>query len=124
MDTMAAEKVLKCTVNHAGCTGIAKYVCHHCGRLICDGRNCLHWGWDPALAGWPVTYHCRDCDNLHSSIKVARNLVDASNQLYDGITGAVRFLWKRPPPKNGKQSSTNKETENEGKSRKNDGTAS
>ena len=100
---MASEQGLKCNVNYAGCKGEAKYLCHHCGRPLCDGYNCCRWGWDPALAGWPITYHCPVCDDLPPFVKWARNAVNYSNQLDDAVVDQLRRMRKRlRGKKNGK----------------------
>jgi hypothetical protein len=91
---MAGEQGLKCSVNYAGCKGKAKYICHHCGRLLCDGYNCCCWGWDPALAGWPIAYHCPACDDLPLVVKWARNAINYSNQLDDAVVDGLRRIRK------------------------------
>ncbi len=93
---MAGDQGLKCSVNYAGCKGEAERLCHHCGRPLCSGYNCCRWGWDPALAGWPITYHCPACDDLPQIVKYLRNAINHTNQFYDvAVAGLSRPVDKR-----------------------------
>ncbi len=76
---MVGDQGLKCSVNYTGCKGEAKYLCHHCGRLLCSGYNCCRWSWDLALAGWPIAYHCPDCDDAQAIVRWVRDAINRSN---------------------------------------------
>jgi hypothetical protein len=91
---MASDPGLVCSVHHPGCLGKAAYVCHHCGRLLCNGPNCHIWMWDPALAGWPIAYHCPACDHLLGPFRMVRCAINWSNRAYDGLVVLVKWLKK------------------------------
>lgn len=71
-----AEKKLLCSINLKDCTSEAQYVCHHCGRPLCDGPNCCKWIMDAAFTGWPAASHCPECDHLFWVLKLFRNGID------------------------------------------------
>ncbi len=81
-----AEKGLKCSVNRSGCKNKAEYVCHHCGRPLCSGPNCCLWGWDSAFAGLPIAHHCPSCDHIRGLGRLAREMINQSNQLFERLS--------------------------------------
>lgn len=88
------EKTLQCSINRIGCKGKAEYVCHHCGRLLCNGPNCSLWAWDSAFAGLPIAYHCPGCDHLPLIGKLFRAVINGSNHLYDSVLWIVEGIKK------------------------------
>jgi hypothetical protein len=87
-----AEKELACSVNYSGCKNEADYVCHHCGRPLCSSPNCCKWGWDSAFAGLPIAHHCPDCDHIQGVGLLMRNVIDQSNQFFEGLSKEIRSL--------------------------------
>lgn len=100
---MVSKQVLQCSINRAGCQGKATRMCHHCGRLLCEGYNCCKWGWDAAFAGWPIAYHCPRCEHLPRLLRWMRDAVVLSNRVDAhlsknieriGKTKVVTKIWK------------------------------
>jgi hypothetical protein len=89
-----ADKNLQCSINQVGCKGTAHYLCHECGRLLCDGPRCCYWGWDRAFIGRPIAYHCPECDHLGLVGRFFRWLIRLLNKLYAGIAALLQGFKK------------------------------
>jgi len=101
-----AEREPACSVNRTGCTNKVKYACHHCGRLLCDGPNCCKWGWDVAFVGFPIAYHCPECDHIGGLGLLARELIDRSNQFFAYLSHIIKSFKERLKRKDKKEKSS------------------
>ena len=86
---------LQCCINFKGCKNKANYVCHHCGRPLCDGSDCCRWGWDFGFVGYPIAYHCPDCDHIRGIGLLGRNIINITNQSYEYLSEKIKSIEKR-----------------------------